>query len=92
MALSRQADIPNAPFFSSAPNRQLWCDTESAPEAAELSKALGYTVVSCTAASIRWPAASIVYACYPLGSATGCQQAVDKVASSFHRVCLVPTW
>jgi sugar (pentulose or hexulose) kinase len=25
---------------------QLWCDTESAPEAAELSKALGYTVVS----------------------------------------------
>jgi hypothetical protein len=27
---------------------QLWCDTESAPEATELSKALGYTVVGAT--------------------------------------------
>jgi hypothetical protein len=37
-------------FLVFPPILQLWCDTESAPEAAELSKALGYTVVSCTAA------------------------------------------
>lgn len=34
---------------------KLWCDTESAPEAAELSKALGYTVVpSFTITKLLW--------------------------------------
>jgi sugar (pentulose or hexulose) kinase len=30
---------------------KLWCDTESAPEAAELSQKLGYTVVSSSGSS-----------------------------------------
>jgi xylulokinase len=46
---------------------KLWCDTESAPEAAELSEKLGYTVVSMpiAAAALRHHHSALVSVALP---------------------------